>query len=59
MEKANKQGGGLVALRPNQPAQSGRSNWNEHALRPVHTRRSARRDGSQREPFHLFMRLPW
>ena len=24
-----------------------------------HTRRSARRDGSQREPFYLLMRLPW
>jgi len=58
-DKANETGVvGLVALRPNKPAQSGRHDWNEHALQPAPARRSARRDGSQREPFHLLMRLP-
>jgi len=50
---------GLVALRPNQPASSGRPKSDERELQPVPARRSARRDGSQREPFHLLMRLPW
>jgi hypothetical protein len=54
-ETTEKQVVGLVALRPNQPAQSGRSEWNEQTLRPIRTRR----DGWEREPFHLLIRLPY
>ena len=50
---------GLVALRPNQPASSGRPKECQRGLQPVPARRSARRDGSQREPFHLLLRRPW
>ena len=50
---------GWVALRPNQPALSGRHEWHESAFWPALTRRSARRDSSQREPFHLVLRRPW
>jgi len=42
---------GLVALRPNPPAQSGRHEGHERGFWPAPARRSARRDGSQREPF--------
>jgi len=43
---------GWVALRPNP-----RSAGGPGTIRP-HPRRSARRDGSQREPSHVLMRLP-
>jgi hypothetical protein len=50
---------GLVALRPNEPAQSGRLKSCPSVFQAVPTRRSAPRDDSQRESFHLLMRLPW
>ena len=49
---------GLVALRPNQPASSGRPKECPRGLQSVPAHRSARRDGSQREPFHLLLRRP-
>jgi len=48
----------FVVLRQNKPASSGQLGMAQHPLQPVPTRRFARRDGSQREPFHRLMRLP-
>jgi hypothetical protein len=47
---------GLVALRPSQPAFSGRPDRQHSQIQPAWTRRPARRDSSQREVFHLLMR---
>ena len=45
---------GFVALRQNKPAQSGRLGGGQGCAHPpTHPRRSARRDCSQREQFHL------